>query len=65
MGWEEMRFRVVTRNADDKIIDDRLAPHFAGAKPIYDSIAPKPGELVTLQHGIRIVKAKNSQGIVQ
>jgi len=55
---DEQRFRVVIRDAQDKIISDTPAPHFAAAKPIFDAIEPEPDQFVTLQHGIRIVLSK-------
>jgi len=53
-----MRFRVVVRDVNEKIIRDEPAPHFAAAKPIYDAIEAALGEEVTLQHGIRIMLKK-------
>jgi hypothetical protein len=48
-------FRVVVRDEGERIVSDRHAPHFAGAKPIYDSTELEPGQEVTLQHGIRVI----------
>ncbi len=48
-------FRVVVRDENERIVSDTTAPHFAGAKPIYDDTELKPGQMVTLQHGIRVM----------
>ncbi|EEW57367.1 hypothetical protein SCH4B_4389 [Ruegeria sp. TrichCH4B] len=46
---------MVVRDENERIVSDTTAPHFAGAKPIYDDTELKPGQMVTLQHGIRVM----------
>lgn len=49
--------RVVTRSADEKIIEDLHFQTFAAAKPVYDQLAAAvpDGNSVALQHGARVI----------
>lgn len=57
--------RVVIRDRSDTILSDQEFEHFAAAEPVYRAAAAAaaPGQLVTLQHGARIIfKARGQPG---
>lgn len=57
MGKGFAPHRVVVRDRFDRIVSDQEFEHFAAAEPVYRAAAAavRPGELVTLQHGARII----------
>lgn len=64
MGKGFAPHRVVVRDDYDRIVSDQEFEHFAAAEPVYREAAAavRPGELVTLQHGARIIFKASGEG---